>query len=340
MTFKSFIVVTALLVLLSFSISASESPDNFSVELQYLKQQNAAKIGVPSLIGAYEKFIARYQSDARVASAMFDLGVIYESQWKGQDHNKALEYFGVAAKAATPNTEIWKKANFYFFNRVLDKDFRQAKKVLDNMKSHLKDGDLILSMAIEQKYLDFYGVQGNLDESEKYLCNLLSIYRDPQRLPKNDIEKSEVDNILITSSGNMVAYISNAVNLTPSEKLLRLQNIGTKYPLFTQFRRYRPVMEELKARLNSDVMSIASEQIQMTDSGHAKNNSATQSANNNVSGRESGNRIGAVIKGSDAANVPEGKTFRSSLYRGMFILIVCVLIIMSAWLIKRRMGKA
>ena len=270
------------------------------------------------------------------------MGVIYESEWTGQDHNKALECFGVAAKTATPNTRTWKKANFFLFNRLLYKDVHLAEKVLVDMKGHLKEDDILLSLAIEQKYVDLYGVQGYLDEAEKCCGNLLSVYHDPQRLPKNDIEKSEIDNILITSSGNMVAYIKNAVDLTSSEKLIRLQRIGTKYPLFTQFGRYLPVIEELKDQLNSETISIASGQI--ADFEHINNNPIVRSTNfnemnNSVSEKESDNRTVAVIKNPTGATVPEGKASQPALHRGVFVFIVSVSIIILACLIMKRKKK-
>jgi|GEM_PF-2598921 len=246
---KRFLVGLCLcFILMAIFVPGCGRGDDFSSKLEYLQTRDAGESGVPALIDGYEGFIAQYRSDPRVARAMFDLGSVYESTWAGQDYDKALWWFDSAAKTATPNTDIWKKANFYVFNRLLynpHRDLPRTEKILLDMKRHLQNGDIVFSMEIEQKYADFYGVQGLLDEAERHCGNVLSVYRDGAGVAKNELDKSRIDNLIGVASGNMVAYILNAVNMPAGERLRRLKRLGGKYTLITQYNSYQRAVEQL-----------------------------------------------------------------------------------------------
>jgi hypothetical protein len=337
-----FLILSILFALVAVAMSASEASDSFLEELDYLQRQNAGKIGVPALIDAYEKFISKYESDSRVARAMVDLGSKYQAEWAGKDPKKALEWFGVAAKTATPNTEIWKKANF----RVIDYylyapfiDYSRAEKILLDMKSHLKDGDIVFSMELEKKYVDVYGVQGRLDEAEKHCGNVLTVYHDPARVPKNILDKSKIDGLIGSSSGNMIAYIENSVYLPATERLLRIQKLGRKYPLLTQFHSYLPTINRLKGKVDSEVMSIASEQLieqQSIGDNHIVQKDNSNGKTDNASIYEPNSLTDASTESQATPSASPDNLGTLSRQRIIFICAIGASILMLSWFVLRK----
>ena len=236
---------------------SSENHDNFQEELLNLQQQNPQKIGVTTLIDMYEKFISKYQDDPRVAEAIFDLANRYEND---KNFYKAMELFEKAAKTAIPNTDTWKKANIYWFNRVLNDDIQKAENILLDMKKHLRENDAVLEAEIEDRYVYFYGVQKRFDEAEKSYSRILELNTDRTKITDNIDDRIIIENCFRTSSQNLLACINNAIDLTPAKRLALIKEIGNKYNLFTIFDSYNETIKQLES--HDDVYTLLKAKIE------------------------------------------------------------------------------
>jgi hypothetical protein len=211
--------------------------DKFYEELLYLQQQNPAVFGFTALIEGYEKFISKYQNDSRVAEAFFDMATIYELNWDKRDINKAVELFDKSAKTAVPNTNIWKKANIYLFNRLLNSDMPKAEKILLDMKVHLGKNEMAIEAEIEDRYVYFYGIQNRFDEAEEHYAKVLSLYKDREKA-KDIYDLMTITRCYIGSSDTLLECIGNAKNLTSAQRLRLLREIGNRYYVFRNFNYY------------------------------------------------------------------------------------------------------
>ena len=224
----------------------SENNDEFSEELLYLRQRNPSTFGVTALIESYEKFISKYQQDSRIAQALFELANIYEYKGDGQNYDKAMELFEKAAKTAAPNTDIWKKANIYWFNRLVNSDIQKAEKILLDMKNHLSENDVVLEAEIEDRYVSFYGIQKRFDEAEEHYSKVLELYKDRTKTTKKIEDRITIEDCYRRSSQTLLANIQYSVEHTAAERLLRIKKIGEKYPLFSSFNSYQEAIKQLE----------------------------------------------------------------------------------------------
>ncbi|MBN1975234.1 MAG: carboxypeptidase regulatory-like domain-containing protein, partial [Sedimentisphaerales bacterium] len=234
----------------------NDTKDSFFDELLYLRQRNPSTFGIPALIEAYEKFISKYQEYPRIAEALFELANIYESSWDGHDSNKAMELFETAAKTAAPNTDIWKKANIYWFNRLINSDIQNAENILLNMKNHLRENDYVLEAEIEDRYVYFYGIQKRFDEAEKHYAKVLALYNDREKTTENIKDRITIEDCYRTSSQTLLASINNAIDLTPAQRLALIREIGNKHNLFTIFNFYDETIKQLESQVSWQDMSV------------------------------------------------------------------------------------
>ncbi|MBW8016508.1 MAG: M48 family metalloprotease [Planctomycetes bacterium] len=227
----------------------AKGPEDFSVEYNALWDLDAAKIGVPALVDAYDKFIEKYHHDQRIIDVIYNLGAIYESHWDGQDNDKALEYYLLAARIAEVNSISWKNMNFLAFDRLLKRDASKAEGILLGMKRHLKKDDYELAMKLDKSYIDLYAEQGKVDKAEKIYDEILALCIDPTMTEKSGLHKSTIISNLRNASASIAGCIKNADELSLQTRLARLNTIRNKYPQVRQVYGYNIAVKEIKSRI-------------------------------------------------------------------------------------------
>lgn len=189
--------------------------DSFDAQLQYLRTQNVAQVGRDSLVEAYDKLIGKHADDPRVAEAMLEIAALFTSVERPEleiypDPEKALVWLQKAAATAVEGSPTWIKAQFSISGHVRRSNPQEARRILDNIAAKAKDKSSLLRARIELEFQRICIEEGDLDAAERHCRRLLGWYADPAQIPNIELEKAEIDYLMISAGAFMMAQFPRA----------------------------------------------------------------------------------------------------------------------------------
>lgn len=196
---------------------------DIAVKLDYLSRQNPSRVGRAPLVGAYEECIHRHPGDPRVAQAMMSIGHLYGTLEIPEldihpDTEKAMEWFRMAARTATVGSSTWVDAQLTVARCQALTSPEEAR----NRLRSILDRESLLLARVEYELQAIAIRERNLDQAERHCRRLLSWYRDPSRIPKEDLIKHEVDCLMISSGAFMVHQIGSAHETPVAQRRARI----------------------------------------------------------------------------------------------------------------------
>jgi len=186
--------------------------DRFAVQLEYLRWQPRDEIGRDALVAAYERFIAQFEKDPRVAEAMMDVAHLMKGEFPRQglkpDHEAAFVWCRKAAARAVPGTPFWRKANFSLAGWMSLKDTAEARRILQTIVEDAHGHSLTLAR-VERDLQVVCLREHDLAAAEVHCRRVLEWYNDPARVPKEDMEKYDLDGVMAEAGSIMIgAYLT------------------------------------------------------------------------------------------------------------------------------------
>jgi len=202
---------------------------DIAVKLDYLSWQNPSRVGRAPLVGAYEECIRQHPGDPRVAEAMMSIGHLYGTLEIPEldihpATEKAMEWFRMAARTATVGSPTWADAQL----RIAGCHLTSPEEARNRLYSVSDRGSLLLAK-VEDELQAIAIREGNLDQAERHCRRLLSWYRDPSRIPKEDLIKHEVDCLMISSGAFMVHQIGSAHDTPVVQRRTRILQLMSDF---------------------------------------------------------------------------------------------------------------
>jgi hypothetical protein len=223
-----------LLIGLFIALFASQSigrEDVFDTELEFLRQQNLPAVGRQAYTAAYERFIQRHSADPRVAIAMLDLADSLENTIASAeihaDSKAALEWRRRAAATASPRSEAWIKAQFLIATNFANSD--ESRRILDLLAQECSD-DLSVLSRVEYYLVLLCITRGDFEEAEIHTLAVMNWYDDPNRIPRDEVIKAEIDVRRLTAGGAMMHAWSTAP-WPRAERNRKIQEFMDRYAL-------------------------------------------------------------------------------------------------------------
>ena len=207
------IALSAAVVLLAGAgPSKPEVKDRFLAQLDYLRRQPAREVGRDALVAAYQRLIAEHEKKPRVAEAMMDVAALMELKSPPENLNPdeaaALKWYRRAAQTATPGSPLWTKANFYLAGRLIY-DTAEPRQILQRITEHAAGHSLTLAR-VEHDLQAICLREDDLAGAEVHCRRILDWYNDPARVPKEDMEKFELDRVIASAGGVMIGAWATA----------------------------------------------------------------------------------------------------------------------------------
>jgi hypothetical protein len=184
------------------------------------------------LVAAYERFIAEFEKDPRVAEAMMDVAGLMAGEFPRQglkpNDEGALLWCRKAAATAIPATPLWIKANRAVAGRVGIFDAAEARRLFQKITEQVA-GDSLTLARVEHDLQQICLREHDLAGAEIHCYRILGWYRDPTRVPKEDMEKFELDRVIASAGGSMLqAYVS--APWPKAERKRRIQALAESNP--------------------------------------------------------------------------------------------------------------
>jgi hypothetical protein len=206
---------------------------SFDAQLQYLRTQNVAQVGRDSLVEAYDKLITNHPDDPRVAEAMLEIAKLFNLEIPEldthPDREKALVWLQKAAATAVEGSPTWIKTQFRTAGYLQRSNPQEARKILDNIAAKAKDKSSLLLARIEHEFQNICMGERDLDAAEYHCRRLLGWYADPERIPNIELEKAEIDYLMISAGASMVAQFSQAYQWPVKKRVDRIVKLMKDY---------------------------------------------------------------------------------------------------------------
>ncbi len=134
------------------------------------------------------------------------------------DTEKAMEWFQMAARTATEDSPTWVDAQMTVARCQALTSPEEAR----NRLRRISDRGSVLLARVEYELQAVAIREGDRDQAERHCRRLLSWYRDPSRIPKEDLMKHEVDCLMISSGSFMVHQIAGAHDTPVAQRRTRI----------------------------------------------------------------------------------------------------------------------
>lgn len=242
---------------------------SFDAQLQYLRTQNVALVGRDSLVEAYDTLITKHADDPRVAEAMLEIAALFTSVERPEldiypDPEKALVWLQKAAATAVEGSPTWIKAQFSISGHVRRSNPQEARRILDNIATKAKDKSSLLRARIELEYQTICIEEGDLDAAERHCRRLLGWYADPAQKPNIELEKAEIDYLVISAGAFMMAQFPRAP--WPVKKRIDriLKLMKDHAGLSALYRDGQAALKSIREDVDSDILSEMNEYLDKT----------------------------------------------------------------------------
>lgn len=255
-------------IVLPASQSLSQD-DPFDAQLQYLRTQNVAQVGRDSLVEAYDTLITKHADDPRVAEAMLEIAALFTSVERPEleiypDPEKALVWLQKAAATAVEGSPTWIKAQFSISGHVRRSNPQEARRILDNIAAKAKDKSSLLRARIELEFQTVCIDEGDLDAAERHCRRLLGWYADPAQIPNIELEKAEIDYLMISAGAFMMAQFPRApwpVKKRVDRIVKLMEDYGVSAALY---RDGQAALKSIREDVDSDMLSEMREYLDKT----------------------------------------------------------------------------
>jgi hypothetical protein len=238
--------------------------DSFDTQLQYLRTQNVAQVGREALVDAYDELIRRHAGNPQTAEAMLEIAALFTSVERPEldvhpDSEKALAWLRQAAATAVEGSPTWIEAQFSLAGYAQRPDPEQAKRIMADVSAKALDKSLLLRARIEQELQNIAAAEGDLDAAESHCRRLLGWYADPQQIPKLEMEKAEIDYLIMAAGASIMEQLRQAPwpVQTRADRIAKLMDDYAG--LAALWRDGTEALKSIREEVNSEVASEARE---------------------------------------------------------------------------------
>jgi hypothetical protein len=184
---------------------SSAHGDVFGKRITYLREQIALQSGREPIVEGYEQLIEQFPDDPRVAEAMKEVAHLMELEIPEMgirpDPVRALQWFRRAAANAVPGSKIWTEAHFHYARR-LQSSPSEARRILEKIAEN-SQGDSVTLAEVEYDLLSVCVNEGDFEGAEAHCLRVLQLYDDPSRIPKDSLQKSQLDGFIRAAAAAM-----------------------------------------------------------------------------------------------------------------------------------------